>query len=81
MKISPSERDTLLGPAVIGGVVGAFTAFCVVAFDSDYGGTLQVWQMVFRAMLGFSGGFLLAFVPLGLLPVLVARLMRRNRSG
>lgn len=81
MKITPSERDTLLSPTVIGVLVGAFAAFCVVAFDSDYGGTIQVWQRVVRAMLGFFGGFLLAFVPFGLLPVLVTRLMRRNRSG
>ena len=81
MKITPPERDTLLGPTVIGVLVGAFTAFCVVAFDSDYGGTIQLWQRVFRAMLGFFGGFLLAFVPFGLLPVLVTRLVRKNRSG
>jgi len=81
MKITPSERDTLLSPTVIGFLVGAFAAFCVVAFDSDYGGPIQVWQRALRAMLGFFGGFLLAFVPFGLLPVLVTRLMRRNRSG
>jgi hypothetical protein len=68
MKITPSERDTLLGPTVAGLLVGAFSAYCVVAFNSDYGGT----------MLGFFGGFLVAFGPFGLLPILVARLMRRN---
>lgn len=78
MKITQSKWDTLLGPTVIGVAVGAFAAFCVVAFDSEYGGTMQVWQRVFRALLGFSGGFLLAFVPFGLLPLLVTRLMRRN---
>ncbi len=81
MKITPSERDTLLGPTLIGVLVGAFAAFCVFAFDSDYGGTIQVWQRVLLAMLGFFSSFLLAFVPFGLLPVLVTRLMRRNRSG
>jgi hypothetical protein len=81
MKITPSERDTLLGPAVIGVLVGAFVAFSVVAFDSDYGGTIQVWQRIVRVMLGFFGGFLLAFVPFGLLPVLATRLLQRNRSG
>ena len=81
MKITPSERDTLLGPTVIGVIVGAFAAFCVVAFDIDYGGTIPVLQRVFRAMMGFFLGFLLAFVPFGLLPVLVTRLMRRNRGS
>lgn len=81
MKVDPSKRDTLLGPAVVGVLVGAVFAFCVVAFDSDYGGTLQLGQKILRATLGFFGGFLVAFGPFGLLPILVARLMRRNRSG
>ena len=77
MKINPSERDTLLGPAVVGLLVGAVSAFCVVAFDSDYGGTMQLWQKILRATLGFFGGFLVAFGPFGLLPILVARLGNR----
>jgi hypothetical protein len=80
MKITRSERNTLLGPAVVGILVGAFSLVCIVAFDSDYGGTMQTWQKVLRALLGFSGGFLVAFGPFGLLPILVARLMRRYRS-
>ena len=81
MKINPSERDILRGPAVVGILVGAVSAFCVVAFDSDYSGTMQLWQKILRATLGFFGGFLVAFGPFGLLPILVARLMRRDRSG
>ncbi len=81
MKITQSERNTLLGPTVVGILAGAFSAFCVVAFDSDYGGTMQVWQRVLRAVLGFSGGFLVAFGPFGLLPILVARLMQSSRRG
>lgn len=81
MKITPSERGTLLGPKVVGILVGAFSAFCVVAFDSDYGGAMQLWLKLLRALLGFFGGFLVAFGPFGLLPLLVARLIRRNRGG
>lgn len=81
MKITPSERSTLLGPAIVGIMVGAFSAFCVVAFDSDYGGTIPLWQKVLRTVMGFFSGFLIAFGPFGLLPILVARLMRRNRSS
>lgn len=81
MKLTPFEQETLLAPTVMGVLVGAFAACCVVAFDSDYGGTIQVWQRAFHAMLGFFGGFLVAFIPFGLLPVLVARLMGKNRSG
>jgi hypothetical protein len=78
MKISPSERSTLLGPTVVGILVGAFAAFCVVGFDVDYGGTMQVCQRILNAVLGFFGGFLVAFAPFGLVPVLVTRLLQRN---
>jgi hypothetical protein len=81
MKITPSERNTLLGPTIVGILVGAVSAFCVVAFDSEYGGAIQLWQKVLRAMLGLFGGFLVAFGAFGLLPLLVARVIRRNRSG
>jgi hypothetical protein len=81
MKITPSERSTLLGPTVVGILVGAFAAFCVVGFDGDYGGTMQVWQRILKAVLGFFGGFLVAFGPFGLLPVLDTRLMRRNQGN
>ena len=78
MKFNPAERNILLGPTVVGILVGAVSAFCVIAFDSDYGGTMQLWQKILRATLGFFGGFLVAFGPFGLLPILFARLMRRN---
>lgn len=81
MKITQSERGTLLGPPVIGIMVGSFSAFCVVAFDSDYSGTIQVWQRVLRTVLSFFGGFMVAFGPFALLPILVALLTRRNRNG
>jgi hypothetical protein len=81
MKINPSERDILLGPTVVAVFGGAASAFCVVAFDSDYGGTLQLWQKILSATLGFFGCFLVAFGLFGLLPILFARLMRRTESA
>ena len=81
IKITPSEQGTLLGPQVVGILVGAFSAFCVVAFDSDYGGAIQLWLKLLPALLGFFGDFLVVFGPFGFLPILVARLIRRNRGG
>ena len=80
MKIIPSERETLLGATVVGFLVGVIAAICVVGFDSEYGGTIQMGQRVLNAVFMFFGGLLLAFVPFGLVPVLVMRLTRPNRS-
>jgi len=81
MKITPSEREALLGPAFVGVLIGAVVACCSVAFDSDYGQTVPAWRLALGAMLDFAGGFLLAFVPFGCVPVLVGRRIRRNRSS
>ena len=82
MEINPSERDALVDPAVVGilAVAVAISAFCVVAYDSDYGRTMPLWQNILRATLGCFGGVLIAFGPFGLLLILVARLVRRDRS-
>lgn len=78
MKFSHSERETLIGPAVVGIVVGIFFAVCNVAFNSEYKPAVSSdWQIVSDAMLSFLAGLLLAFLPFGLIPVLMGRL----RSG
>ena len=81
MKITPSERETLLGPAVVGMILGVSVAICTVAFDSEYGEATLLWQRVLNAFLSLLGGFLLAFVPFGLAPMLIARLTQGNRNG
>ncbi|MFS2020000.1 hypothetical protein ACEN88_25890 [Massilia sp. CT11-108] len=78
MKVSQRERETLTGPAAVGIVVGIFCAVFTVAFDSDYGEALASgWSTTCDAILSLVAGFALAFVPFGLVPVLVGRV----RSG
>jgi len=81
MKISEIERETLTGPAAVGVAVGIFAALCTVAFNSDYGGAaLPECRKVGGVMLSFFAGFLLAFVPFGVAPVLLARFTSRTSN-
>jgi hypothetical protein len=74
MKSSQSERETLIGPAVVGVVVGILFAICNVAFNSDYkAAPSSGWSTISDTMLSFLVGFLSAFVPFGLAPVLIGR--------
>ncbi|VXC15367.1 hypothetical protein [Massilia sp. 9I] len=75
MKLSQSERETLIGPAAVGVFVGILFAVCTVAFDSEYKALPEtdLWG-ISGPMLSFLGGFLLAFVPLGMAPVLIGRI-------
>lgn len=51
MKLSHSERETLIGPAVVGIVVGIFVAVCTVAFNSEYKpATSSDWWTISDAM-------------------------------
>lgn len=80
MKLSRSERETLVGPAVVGIVVGIFFAVCTVAFNSEYKPAVSSdWSTTSDAVLSFLGGLLLAFLPFGLAPVLIGRL--RSSAG
>jgi hypothetical protein len=75
MKLSQHERQALIGPAVVGIVVGILFAVCTVAFNSDYKPAAHSgWLATSDVMLSFAGGFLLAFLPFGLAPVLVGRI-------
>lgn len=75
MKLSQSERETLIGPAVVGVVLGIFFAVCTVAFNSEYKAAASSdWLTISDSMLSFLAGLLLAFFPFGLAPVLVGRL-------
>lgn len=81
MKLSQSERQTLVGPASVGILVGLFGAAGAVAFNSEYGGAaLSGWAATGEAMFSFLAGFLLAFVPFGLAPVLIARFNARTQN-
>jgi len=80
MKFSQGERETLTGPAVVGAVLGIVLAVCTIAFNSEYNAAeLSAWAAIGNAMLISFGGFFLAFVPFGLVPVLIGRF--RLRAG
>lgn len=84
MKLSKSERETLIGPAMVGSIVGIFAAVCTIAFNSEYGSvTLSEWPTARDAMLSFLAGLFLAFFPFGVAPVLIARFHAygRNKSN
>lgn len=73
-EISQGERETLTGPAVVGLALGIVFAVCTVAFNSEYNATaLSDWAAIGNTMLISFGGFLLAFLPFGLAPVLIRR--------
>jgi len=75
MNLSEYERETLIGPALTGVVVGIFCAVCAVALNSEYeAAALSDWPTICNTILSFLAGILVAFVPFGLAPVLIGRL-------
>jgi Mg/Co/Ni transporter MgtE len=81
MKFSQGERETLTGPAAVGVVLGIVLAVCAVTFNSEYNAAvLSDWATIGNAMLISFGGFLLAFVPFGLVPLLVERFRFGSRN-
>jgi len=74
MKLLQSERETLIGPAALGIVVGIVFAVCTAAFNGEYKApAFSGWATISDTMLSFFGGFSLAFVPFGLAPVFIGR--------
>jgi len=80
MKLLSTEKQALIGPLVVGALFGAFAAYAVFAFSSEYrlsGNQVAWWQVLLEASLAFFvcvGG---SVGLLGVLPVLI----HRNRSG
>ena len=77
--MTPLAKQTLLGPAVVGVLLGLFVAFCSFAFDSEYGSKVHpqlqpVWlYSVVQALLWFvlaAGGVIIIF---GVAPLLIAK--------
>jgi hypothetical protein len=85
MHLSPSEKQALVGPAVVGSLLGVFVAYAVFAFASEYElqGIATSWaQTMLEAVLGFLLAALATIGVLGLLPVAVHRMLsnRNNKS-
>ena len=80
LKLNASERQTLMGPLVIGCVLGAFVALATWGFDSEYSHT-DGWRMALNATGVFAAALGIATVPMGILPIMVQRLRRRHGSA
>ena len=80
MNLTPSERETLAGPLVVGCVLGAVAGVAVLGLDSEYG-SLTRWRMALDVLVAISASIAITVVPLGLLPIAVRRLRERKKSA
>jgi Mg/Co/Ni transporter MgtE len=77
MTLSPSEKQTLIGPLVVGCLLGAFCAYAVFAFASEYrlqnGDSIDTWQTAAEAVFAFFVAAVSTAGLLGVLPIAVHR--------
>ncbi|HEY9094308.1 MAG TPA: hypothetical protein VIN35_01090 [Hydrogenophaga sp.] len=77
MKLSPSEKQTLVVPLAIGSLLGAFVAYGVFAFNGEYrlqnGESVDKWQTAAEATFAFLVALSTTVSLLGVLPILVQR--------
>ncbi len=85
MKLSPSEKQTLIGPLVVGGLLGTFVAYAVFAFASEYrlqnGDSIGTWETAAEAGLAFLVAVVLTVGLLGFLPIAVQRWRAKGGSN
>lgn len=84
MKLSPSEKQALLGPLVVGCLLGAFVAYCFVAFDSELrlnGISVSRMRSVAEAAFGFLLSVVFTVCLLGVLPIIVHRRRAKGRPN
>ena len=80
MKLTSSERQTLVGPCAIGCLLGLVVGLASWAFDSEYNHN-GYWQMALNASVAFLASVAVATVPLGILPIVVRRVRLRRRAA
>lgn len=83
MKLSLSERQTLIGPFVIGSLLGLFVAYGVVALSSEFalhGNASPTAQVVAEAAGGFVISVLVTVAVLGILPIAVRRFRSKEQQ-
>jgi Sec-independent protein secretion pathway component TatC len=77
MTLSPSEKQTLIGPLVVGCLLGAFVAYAVFAFASEFelqnGESIDKWQTAAEAFFAFLVAAAATVGLLGVLPIVVQR--------
>ena len=83
MTLSPAEKQTLIGPLVVGCLLGAFCAYAVFAFSIEYklqnGDSVDGWQTAAEAVVAFLVAVVSTVGLLGVLPIAVHRW--RAKSG
>lgn len=79
LNLTESERQALIGPLVVGCVLGAFVGLASWGFDGEYS-HIDLWRMTLNALGAFAAGLTIATVPLGILPVVINRFRRRHGS-
>lgn len=84
MRLSPSERQVLVGPLVVGCIFGAFVAYASFAFASEYGsqGNVNIWWLTAGdAAFGFLGTVLSIVGVWGVLPILAGRFRSKQDNN
>lgn len=78
MKLSCSERENLLGPMFMGILIGLVCAFATASrYDGQYEAIDVAGRPLHEILLAFFLGFNVAFIPFGVVPVLIARVMAK----
>jgi hypothetical protein len=84
MHLTAQEKQALIGPLVVGIVLGALVAYAVFAFASEYalqGHPSSIWRTAVEASIGFLVSVLGTVGTLGALPIAIQRLRTRSNSG
>ncbi len=85
MKLSPAEKQTLIGPLVVGCLLGVFCAYAVFAFTSEYrlqnGDPIDKWQTAAEAVVAFLVAVVSTVGLLGVLPISVHRWREKGGSN
>jgi len=84
--LSSSDRQNLLGPAVVGAVLGALAAFGVAAVHSEYGAHMAplypgITGLTAEALVTFALVAIATVIIWGCVPVLISRLASRRSRG
>lgn len=83
MRLSTEEKQSLLGPMVVGCLLGAFVAYAAFAFDSELrlnGLPVSTGHMIMDALQGFALSLVSTLGLLGVVPIVVGRVCK-SRQG
>lgn len=84
MKLSSGEWQTLLGPLVVGVLLGAMVAYATIAFNSELklnGVPVGELQLIGEAVIGFVLSVVVTAGLLGVLPIVIHRKRARGKRN